>query len=88
MNELTVYSLGWKDDHAVEAPEESSALLHSRVFVDGREIEWASGVTVEAQGGDFTQASVHVNPGSVKFVTCTRDEWAQNDVAAAVAARP
>ncbi len=72
---IVVYTQGWNRDHAVEGDEIPTSQLHSRVFIDGREITLASGVTVKAKGADFLQADIHVYPSSVEFVPCNKDEW-------------
>lgn len=49
--------------------------IHSRVFVDGVELPYVNGITVDAKGGDFLTARLSVVPASVEFVPLTRDEF-------------
>lgn len=71
---IVLYSLGWTGDHAAGG-EEATSLLHCIVEINGHLVAGASGAKIEAAGGDFTQATIYVNPASIRQVACTPEEW-------------
>lgn len=85
--DVTVYCLGWRGDRAIEEGEIAEAILHSRIYIDGEEAPYLSGITVEAQGGDFVAVNLRANVGSIRFVPVSSEDWAQEDLAAAESAR-
>ena len=73
---ITVYTLAWSGDHSSEPEEKPNAQLHSRVFINDREIKCATGITVKGRGGDFMEADIHLCPGTINFVPLTQEEFA------------
>lgn len=72
---IVIYSQGWDGDRAVESGEEPSALLNCVVEINGGIIPGARAVTLKAEGGDFTTASIEVIPSSLVQVSCGPEEW-------------
>jgi hypothetical protein len=75
MPEVVVYTLRWTDDHETKDGEIPNSQLHSRIFVDGEELKFATGITVEAKGNDFLTASISVLPSSVRFIEVASEDW-------------
>lgn len=77
--DITVYTIGWGPDAPAEGEGDTQALLaglqHSRVVINGVEDERIVGVDIEARGGDFVEARLHVIPTAIRFVALSAEEF-------------
>jgi hypothetical protein len=73
--DVTVYTQAWGTDSPPKDGEETNALLHARVFVNGSEIQRAVGVEMFA-GADFLTADIRVCPTGFTVVELNEEEWA------------
>lgn len=64
---LLVLCKPWEGDHPPLPGEEQTSMLDSRVFVNGQELLYATGIDVSGRGGEFVEASLHIVPASIKF---------------------
>ena len=71
--DIVVYTDAWTRDHQTRPGEDANAQIHSRVFVNGNELPWCNGISVESRG-DFLQARLDVIVRSIRFVPLKQGE--------------
>lgn len=74
--QLDVYTLNWVGDHARQnnQDDDPSALVHLKVFLNGRLIEGANQITYQA-GPDFGEVWIRLLPSNINVYCVDEDEW-------------
>lgn len=85
MSKVTIYTLGYAGDHPAKNDEEITSQIHGRVFIDGVEIEAATGADIATRGGDFLSAAIHIYPSSVEIVPLDEESFKLDDPSVPIA---
>lgn len=80
VGDIVVYTLGWLMDEPIKDRENPNGLLHSRIVVDGVEVKAAHKITIDAEGGDFVSATLHLAVTGVRFVALTDEQFKADEL--------
>lgn len=72
--DIVLYTQAWDRAGPAETLDDSSALIHCRVILNGREMPMALGADVQL-GNDFATITIKLYPTSLQVVALTEEEW-------------